>query len=110
MGAQPTHDGLGVSFSPAPRHFGVPLQGDCLEKQGGSLGSKLRFLLFFHRIKVVDQQRLGFIALGPRDGERDDGVVTDDQRAFLAAGLEVAQSPRFHAVGFHEEVHTAIVE
>lgn len=58
----------------------------------------------------MDEQGLGFIALGPRDGQRDDGVVADDQRAFLAAGLEVAQSPRFHAVGFHEEVHAATVE
>ncbi|MNT04396.1 hypothetical protein D3C72_1389720 [compost metagenome] len=37
MGAQPTHDGLGVSLRPAAGHFGVPLQGDGFKKQRSSL-------------------------------------------------------------------------
>lgn len=67
-------------------------------------------MLFLHRIKVVEQQSLGLIALGPRDGQRNDGVLADDQRAFLAVGFEIPQPPCLRANGRDLQIHTPAVE
>ncbi len=91
MGAQPAQHRLGMALSPTSSHFDVPLQSDSFKQKTRPLCSDLGLLLFFHRIKVVEQQVLGLIALGPRDGQRNDWVLADDQRAFLAVGFEIPQ-------------------
>ncbi|MNM73564.1 hypothetical protein D3C81_852950 [compost metagenome] len=110
MGAQPAQHRLGVALGPAPGHFDVPLQSDGFKEKTRPLGSNLGLLLFFHRIKVVEQQSLGFIALGSRDSQRNDGVLADDQRAFLAVGFEIPQPPSLRATGRDVQVHTPAVE
>ncbi|MNC63051.1 hypothetical protein D3C75_1131410 [compost metagenome] len=69
MGAQPAQHRLGMALSPPPGHFDVPLQSDGFKEKTRPLGSNLGLQLFFHRIKVVEQQGLGLIALGPRNGQ-----------------------------------------
>ena len=77
----------------------MPLQGNGYKEKICPLGSNLGLLLFFHRIKVVEQQGLGLITLGSRDSQRNDGVLADDQRAFLAVGFEIPQPPSLRATG-----------
>lgn len=110
MGAQPAENRLGVALSPTPGHFDVPLQSDGFEEKTRPLSCDIGLLLFFHRIKVVQQQCLGLIALGPRDGQRNDGVLADDQRAFLAVGFEIPQPPSLQATGRDLQVDTPVVE
>lgn len=69
MRAQPAKHRLGMALSPPSGHFDVPLQGNGFKEKARPLGSNLGLLLFFHRIKVVEQQSLGLIALGPRDDQ-----------------------------------------
>ncbi|MCY1305636.1 hypothetical protein D9M70_554550 [compost metagenome] len=110
VGAQSAHYGFCVAFGPATGHVGVPLQSNGFEKQCRPLGYDLGLLLFFHWVEVVEQQRLGFIALTSCDGKGNDGVIADDERTFLAVGLGVLQAPGLHAIGFDEKVHAATVE
>lgn len=110
MGAQPAQHRLGMALSPPSGHFDMPLQSDGFKQKTRPLGCDLGLLLFFHRIKVVEQQSLGLIALGPRDGQRNDGVLADDQRAFLAVGFEIPQPPGLLATGRDVKVHTPAVE
>ena len=110
MGAQPAQHRLGVALGPATGHFDMPLQSDGFKQKSRPLSCNLGLLLFFHRIKVVEQQSLGLIALGPRDGQRNDGVLADDQRALLAVGFEIPQPPRLRAAGRDVQVHAPAVE
>ncbi len=52
---------------------------------------------------VADEQRPGEVG-------GNDGVIANDERTFLAAGLGVLQAPGLHAIGFDEKVHAAAVE